>query len=106
MEERKYVIKAMESEDEITGKGAVHYKSWHETYTGLVDAAYIEKLTLENVSRWPTDGRTISLSQRMGRRSWASRDMALIETIRFPAAARCSRSMSSRPITARGSAMR
>ena len=37
----------MESEDEITGKGAVHYESWHETYAGLIDAAYIEKLTLE-----------------------------------------------------------
>lgn len=57
MEERKYVIKAMESEDEITGKGAVHYESWHETYAGLIDAAYIEKLTLERciaaAHKWP-----------------------------------------------------
>ncbi len=34
MEERKYIIEAMESEDEIAGKGAVHYESWHETYAG------------------------------------------------------------------------
>ena len=33
-----YIIKPMEREEEIIGKGYVHYKSWHETYTGLVDA--------------------------------------------------------------------
>lgn len=37
----------MESDDEINGKGYVHYKSCHETYSGLVDAAYLEHLTLE-----------------------------------------------------------
>ena len=53
----KYVIKAMESEDEIDGKGYVHYKSWHETYTGLVDAGYNGKQTLEKciatAHKWP-----------------------------------------------------
>ena len=53
----KYIIKPMESEDEINGKGYVHYKSWHETYTGLVDTAYMERLTLEkcteNAHKWP-----------------------------------------------------
>ncbi len=43
----KYVIKEMESDEEINGKGYVHYKSWHETYTGLVNTEYMEKLTLE-----------------------------------------------------------
>lgn len=42
-----YIIKKMETEDEIRGKGYVHYKSWQETYTGLIDAAYLERLTLE-----------------------------------------------------------
>lgn len=37
----------MISEAEITGKGYVHWKSWHETYTGLVDSGYMEKLTLQ-----------------------------------------------------------
>lgn len=37
----------MESEDEINGKGYVHYKSWQETYPGLVDPAYLERHTLE-----------------------------------------------------------
>ena len=46
----------MESEDEIKGKGYVHYRSWHETYAGLVDADYLERLTLEKfiaiAQRW------------------------------------------------------
>lgn len=42
-----YIIKKMESEEEINGKGYVHYKSWHETYADLMDAAYLEQLTLE-----------------------------------------------------------
>lgn len=42
-----YLIKNMESEEEINGKGYVHYKAWHETYRGLIDAEYLEKHTLE-----------------------------------------------------------
>lgn len=53
----RYIIKPMESEAEIDGKGYVHYKSWHETYTGLVDTAYMEGITLEKCTgiarRWP-----------------------------------------------------
>ena len=52
-----YIIKPMESEEEINGKGYVHYKSWHETYTGLIDANYLERHTLEKCTkiahRWP-----------------------------------------------------
>ena len=44
---KNVVIKKMESEDEINGKGYVHYKSWHETYTGLIDSDYLERQTLE-----------------------------------------------------------
>ena len=43
----EYLIKTMESEEEIKGKGYVHYKSWHETYTGLIDEGYMEGHTLE-----------------------------------------------------------
>ncbi len=44
-----YIIKPMETADEIDGKGYVHYKSWQETYTGLVDASYLEtQMTLEH----------------------------------------------------------
>lgn len=52
-----YVIKKMESEDEINGKGYVHYKSWQETYAGLIDAGYLEGHTLDVCTaiahRWP-----------------------------------------------------
>lgn len=43
----KFIIKQMESEEEINGKGYVHYKSWHETYEDLVDSDYMKKITLE-----------------------------------------------------------
>ncbi len=44
---RKYFIKEIESEEEINGKAYVHYKSWHETYTNLVDSEYMKSITLE-----------------------------------------------------------
>ena len=53
----RYIIKPMESEAEIDGKGYVHYRSWHETYTGLIGAGYMEGVTLEKcvetARRWP-----------------------------------------------------
>ncbi len=53
----RYIIKPIESEDEINGKGYVHYKSWQETYPGLVDPAYLEQHTLEKciktAHKWP-----------------------------------------------------
>jgi ribosomal protein S18 acetylase RimI-like enzyme len=42
-----YQIKKMESEAEISGKAYVHYKSWHETYAGLIDEGYLSRFTLE-----------------------------------------------------------
>ena len=52
-----YIIKAMETEDEIEGKGYVHYQSWQEADLGLVDAGYLQQLTLEKCTaiahRWP-----------------------------------------------------
>ena len=40
-------IVPMATDSDINGKGYVHWKSWHETYTGLVDPAYMEGLTLD-----------------------------------------------------------
>ena len=40
-------IKKMETDGEIAGKAYVHWKSWQEAYKGLVDASYLEALTLE-----------------------------------------------------------
>ena len=52
-----YLIKPMEGEEEIKGKAYVHYKSWHETYTKLVDAEYMKGITLEKciaiARQWP-----------------------------------------------------
>ena len=47
----KYLIKEMESEEEINGKAYVHYKSWHETYTDLVDTEYMNGITLEKCEK-------------------------------------------------------
>lgn len=53
----RYRIKPMESEKETQGKGYVHYRSWHETYAGLVDAEYLKGVTLQKCTdiarRWP-----------------------------------------------------
>lgn len=53
-----YIVKPVETADEIDGMGYVHYNSWHETYTGLIDAGYLEtKMTLEkcvsSARKWP-----------------------------------------------------
>lgn len=42
------IIKKMESDAEIEGKAYVHWKSWQETYTGLVDKEYLKRMTLES----------------------------------------------------------
>lgn len=39
-------IRNMETDTEIRGKAYVHWRCWHEAYTGLVSEAYLEKLTL------------------------------------------------------------
>lgn len=38
----KYKISTMNSRDDIYGRGYVHWKSWIETYTGLIDQTYLE----------------------------------------------------------------
>ena len=42
-----YIIKPPESAEEINGKAYVHYKSWQETYSSLVDDNYNKSVTLE-----------------------------------------------------------
>ena len=50
-------IKKMETDEEIRGKAYVHWKSWHEAFTGLIENKYIDGLTIEKceelASRWP-----------------------------------------------------
>ena len=42
------IIKPMETEDEIRGKAWVHWKSWQESYAGIVDAGYLAQMTPES----------------------------------------------------------
>ena len=46
-----YIIKPMQTADEIDGKGYVHYKSWHETYAGLIDAEYLNNISQKLVAK-------------------------------------------------------
>ena len=54
---KKISITPMVTDEDMDGKGYVHWKSWHETYTGLIDPAYLERWTLEmcidRAHRWP-----------------------------------------------------
>ena len=50
------VIKRMESDSEIRGKAYVHWKSWQDAYSGLIDRTYLDNLTIgkctEMAFRW------------------------------------------------------
>lgn len=59
--------------EDAEGKAYVHWKSWHETYTGLIDQEYMNKTTLEKcidiAKRWPdgllvakVDGRVVGFA--------------------------------------------
>lgn len=41
------VIKDMETESEMLGKGTVHWQSWHETYKDLLSQDYLRTITKE-----------------------------------------------------------
>ena len=45
------VIKPMETDGEIRGKAYVVWKSWHETYPGLVSREYLDTVTLERCTK-------------------------------------------------------
>ena len=51
------IIKPMETEEEIRGKAFVHWKSWQESYAGIVDAEYLSRMSVErceeSARRWP-----------------------------------------------------
>ena len=67
-----YVISTMTAAD-MDGKGYVHWKSWQETYTGLMPQEYLDRMTLEKcvqiARKWPDglivakkDGRVIGFA--------------------------------------------
>ena len=43
--------KQLEADDEIRGKAYVHWKAWQEAYAGIIDPAYLAKLTIEKCER-------------------------------------------------------
>lgn len=45
------IIKKMESEEEIKGKAFAAWRSWHETYPGLISQEYLNNLTLEKCEK-------------------------------------------------------
>ena len=50
-------IKKMETDEEIRGKGFVHYKAWQEAYTGLIEQSCLDKMSQEKcveiAYKWP-----------------------------------------------------
>ena len=69
----EYEICQMMTEEEMDEKGYVHWKSWHETYTGLMSDDYLKNITLEKcikmAHKWPqntfllkVDNKTIGFS--------------------------------------------
>ena len=53
----KYEICPMITDAEMDEKGYIHWKSWHETYPGLMPDDYLTNITLEKcikmAHRWP-----------------------------------------------------
>lgn len=43
----KIRIKKPETDAEIRGKAYVHWKAWHEAYTGLIDPSFLDNFSLE-----------------------------------------------------------
>lgn len=70
---KAWMIVPMTTEEEMDGKGYVHWKSWQETYAGLMPQEFVEAVTLEQAVSWAhswpentlvlkTDGRVIGFS--------------------------------------------
>ena len=78
-------IKKMETDGEIAGKAYVHWKSWQEAYKGLVDAAYLEALTLEKCTAAAFKYPENTLVAKTGERSQAFAPTGRAESKTFPA---------------------
>lgn len=69
----EYEICYMTTEGEMDEKGYVHWKSWQETYEGLMPREYLENITLEKcikmAHKWPqntlllkVDGKSVGFA--------------------------------------------
>ena len=50
-ERMRIEIRPMQTEDEIRGKAYVHWKSWQETYPGLIDQSRLDAMTVEKCEK-------------------------------------------------------
>lgn len=46
-----FTVSPMTTRSDVLGKAYVHYKSWRETYSGLIDPEYLRTHTLEKCER-------------------------------------------------------
>lgn len=46
-----FMIKPVTTQAEVNGMGYVLYKSWQETYTGLIDDSYLNTMSLEKCEK-------------------------------------------------------
>lgn len=55
--------------DDGNAKGYVHWKSWQETYTGLMDAQFLANQSLEKCQdmarRWPENTLVVELDEKI-----------------------------------------
>lgn len=47
MRSQQYEISAMLTEEDVNGKAYVHWKSWQQTYTGMIPQEILDKQTLD-----------------------------------------------------------
>ncbi len=62
----KLQIKAIETEEELLGKAAVHYLGWQQAYTGLIQPEYL--ITEERALEVARDYREGTLIVKVGSR--------------------------------------
>lgn len=64
-----FIIVPMETEAEMDEKGYVHWKAWHETYSGLMPDEYLEKITEEKCTamahRFPKNTLLLKVNNRV-----------------------------------------
>lgn len=80
----KYIIKMMESEDEINGKGYVIISPGTKLTKTLWTPHITNSSHLKNVQILRTSGLTILLLRKTERKWWALQDTVPIVMIRFP----------------------
>ncbi len=61
-------MKKMETDQEIRGKAFVHFRSWQEAYTGIVDQSFLDKRTIEKCEEMAVNTRDNTIIAKDGER--------------------------------------